>query len=362
MEIPNLQFTALLGLSAFVIFSCSKEPDVDIDRRELCTYRDTITAPPGFKLTLIDTLDFPVFVKYFQFVNDKVGYALASKKYNYLDVLKTVDGGYHWTDLQLNVDESALSMKFISADTGIISFHDATGCPSNCQNKCVILRTTDGGLNWTKHEIQNLKGSLSLIYPDGNGHVFALLFYSQHDYTFVRSDDAGISWDTFKISEPVFNDLQTFQIFQGKMYFGDSDGMLRVINTEGVLVNTMPIPKSANYDLEILNENQFIFSTFDSLVVTDDAFQTTRTIYKGYTELIGYSDIDHVVAILNKNFCPNDVWQSNDLLAFTNDGGQFWSESQLCTNMIISFVDSHRIEDGKYVVLIDKVVYELRME
>jgi len=122
------------------------------------------------------------------------------------------------------------------------------------------------------------------------------------------------------------------------------------------------IPSDFFHELKLISDSEMILSSNDSLVATNDGFQTTHTLYKEYSKIIGCTHTDNVVAILHKTYCPTDVVQSNDLIAFTENGGQAWTEGLLYTNLIYDVDASHQVEDGLYIILINRDIYELRRE
>lgn len=336
---------------------CDQDAIENFDRAALCTYRDSISAPPGYSIKFIDTLPKPVNTDFFLFLDDQLGFALARGKNSYVDVLKTTDGGYHWMDLKVDDKEYARSMAFITPDIGVISLHDVTGCPNQCKHLCTILRTTDGGLNWSKLQIQNFKGTIRYLATD-HEIFFGILSYD-NDETLVWSNNNGITWDTFPNLGISFEHVEDIQIFQDNIYV-NARGKVYVIDLQGQLLKVMSIPEDFNSDLKIISENEFILANFDSVMVTIDGFQSTRTIIKGFANLIGYSDLDYVVAVLNKSHCPTDTWQSNDLFAYSDDGGQTWTEGQLKTNLILEMRASHKVDEDRYIVLLNRSIYELR--
>lgn len=355
----RLFFSISISLLCICSWSgCEKDVLEEIDWSGLCAYRDSLSVPTGYTMEFIDTLPKPVNVKHFHFVDDQLGYALASGKYGYVDVLKTVDGGFHWTDLKVDFDNFPRSLAFISPDTGVLTLYDVTGCPNQCQNICSILRTTNGGFQWTKHHIPNFKGNIRHLSNDQNGHFFGVLYFENNE-TLVWSNDKGITWDTFPNFNATFEDVGDLQVFQDNIYVITTSNIF-VIDLLGQLIKTISIPPYFNNDLKIIDEDQFILSTNDSVIVTQDGFQSTRTILKERATIIGYTGVDHVIAIVNKSYCPSDVVQTNDLIAYTHDGGQTWTEGHLKTNLMFEIRSSIRVNDDHYLALLNRSIYELK--
>ena len=63
--------------------------------------------------------------------------------------------------------------------------------------------------------------------------------------------------------------------------------------------------------------------------------------------------------ILNKSYCPSDVYQSNDVIGFTDDGGINWIESSLTTNLTSNYSDGIVLTSDKNLILIKNSIYEL---
>ena len=185
--------TFILSLLAVItLLSChDKEENTLILPNEACDVKTDIHTPADYQINTIGTIGFNGSIEAFQFVNENVGYAVASKvSGSYVGVLKTVDGGNHWVNLDLTSSQYPISMVFKNENYGLISVQDVTGCPDNCLNKCVALKTDNGGATWQEIEYANLKGILYHLKYDQEGNLYASLFLDGHS-TLVKSADDG---------------------------------------------------------------------------------------------------------------------------------------------------------------------------
>jgi photosystem II stability/assembly factor-like uncharacterized protein len=121
-------------------------------------------------------------VKYFEFVNNSVGFMIMGDGSSYgEEILKTINGGDDWFKLNNPLLFRPFSLSFINQDTGWVSTHSG------------ILFTQDGGITW-----------LNLTY-----WVATDMKFLTHEIGFAvisgkacRSIDGGITWTLLDINSP----------------------------------------------------------------------------------------------------------------------------------------------------------------
>lgn len=357
----------LLIFGLIVLISCNKGEDEDlipVDQWiEVCTYRTKIMTPNGFEIDTIGQIDFKGSVQSFQFVDEKIGYAMLHNVVGgFVEVFKTIDGGKTWTDVNIGFNHHPIGMVFKDENLGIITVHDVTGCPSNCQNKCVILKTTNSGKNWEEKEIKELKGILYDPKFDSIGNLYAIL-NSDGESALMKSTDNGEKWDTLFSSEDVNFTLVTysFEIFEDEIYISGKDGKILIVNTSGDLLKTMEVGNNRNYEVEIVDKNNIIVVLSDKVLKTINGGETWETIYNNSARMIGFDSPEQGLMILQKSSCPTDVYQVNDLIASTNDGGFNWIESDETTTNLSAFTsNTQKVKNGSWYFMIDNKLLEIK--
>lgn len=346
--------------------SCDKDETLIEQFGVVCEYKTDIMSPNGFDIKTISEIDFNGSVQTFQFVNEQIGYVMLTNNVGgYVEVFKTIDGGETWTDMNIGIDQHPRGMIFKDESLGIISVHDVTGCPPpNCQNKCVILKTIDGGSNWEEKEIEELKGILYHPNFDSEGNLYALLTLD-NESTLMKSTDNGETWDSFFSSSELGFELLTYsyEIFEDEFYISGKDGKILVVGRNGQLQKTIEVSSSSIWDLEIVDEDNIIVVVSGEVIKSINGGETWETIYNGSARMIGFDSVDKGLMILEKSSCPTDVYQVNDLIASTNDGGQNWIEAEeTTTNLHVNFQNSQKTTNGNWYIMIGNKLLDIKEE
>ncbi len=340
----------------FLLGACNQEEIMTTEiPGEICEYKTAITSPDGYYINSVSEIDFNGSVQSFQFVNEAVGYAILGNNVGgHVEIFKTENGGETWSDLKIGLDKLPRSMIFKNENTGIITVHDITGCPPpNCQNRCVILKTIDGGITWEEKEITNLKGILYHPKFDEAGNLYATLSLN-NEYTLVKSSDDGETWEIFFDAPEVGFSLVTFsfEIFENELYISGQDGRILVVDLNGDLLNILDVGVSPIWDLEIIDRQQLIVVGSTSVVKTTNRGMTWQIIYPESARMIGFTTPEKGLMVLNKSFCPTDVYQANDLIGSTVDGGLSWQEAEETTsNLRINFQNSQKLNDNIWYLM-----------
>lgn len=355
-----MKFLTLFLIGSFAILSCQ----MNLYKLEVCDYKMDIQAPEGFDINPIGGIEFNGSVRGFQFVDASTGYALLNTSAgSYAEVFKTANGGHTWTHMPVGIKQHPRGLAFRNENFGIITVHDVTGCPPpNCQHKCVIIRTEDGGMNWEEVEFGNLKGILYYPKFDDQGNLYANLSFDDQS-VLMKSINSGESWDTlYKSTDPEFL-LTTFnfEIFNDKIYTPTKNGDILVIITNGELVKALKVNNSRVREIEILDENNLVIVVSGGVVKSTDGGVTWQSIYHDSARIIGFDTAENGLMLLEKSYCPTDVYQVNDLIAFTNDGGTTWNEAEeTTTNLSSNFTNSQEMAVGVWYFMIDNDLFEIR--
>jgi len=363
-KVMNKIFLILLVI--IMVVSCDKDETLIEQFGEVCEHKTDIMSPIGFDIISISEIDFNGSVQSFQFVNEQTGYAMLNNNIGgYVEVFKTIDGGETWTDMNIGIDQHPIGMIFKDENFGIITVHDVTGCPPpNCQNKCVILKTVNGGSNWEEIEIEELKGILYHPKFDSEGNLYANLNLD-NESTLMKSADNGETWDTlFSSSELGFSFVTySYEIFEDEIYISGRDGKILVVDTNGNLLKTIEISSSTIWDVEIIDKNNIIVVMSSEVIKSINGGDTWETIYSESARMIGFDSVDKGLMLLEKSGCPTDVYQVNDLIASTNNGGLNWTEAdETTTNLRINFSNSQTMSNGNWYMMIGNKLLEIKEE
>jgi hypothetical protein len=361
-----LRAAGALLLVAIVATSCKKDNEDPNPQDPLCEVRDTLSAPTGFTLEKLGTIP----TEYaggmaLEMIDQNVGYAVDGVfPGNQVGVFKTTDGARNWTRLNTGSAYNPISMHFKNASTGVVSVHDLTGCPNRCEDRCVLLRTTDGGETWESITVSNLKGRMHHLQSDASGRLFGFVNLSGSNGVVVYSDDDAATWDTLYASPDIeFISIRfSFSVAGDRLYVATKNGVLHVIDRDGVLLETIETGQSPINTLHVFDENTLLVSSYSRVTRTFNRGATWEVFYEGINATIDFPSADIGLMVRNNSFCPTDIVQSNDVLAYTTDGGLTWKESDERTNLAIGFRAMYRLAPDDYLLLIDGAVYRLKAQ
>ncbi len=356
----------LTGFVLIILVSCNKDETLIEEFGEVCEYKTDILSPIGYEINNLGEIDFNGSVRSFQFVNEQTGFAMLGNNVGgYVEMFKTTNGGDTWTDLNIGIDQHPIGMVFKDENIGIITVHDVTGCPPpNCQNKCVILKTLDGGISWEEKEIEELKGILHHPQFDSEGNLYALLTLD-NEPTLMKSIDNGETWDSFFSSSEIGFELVTFsyKIFEDNFYISGKDGKIIVVGSKADLLKTIEIGSSTIWDLEIIDENNIIVVVSGKVIKSIDGGENWTTINNESARMIGFDSPEKGLMLLQKSFCPTDVYQVNDLIGSTTDGGINWIEAhETTTNLRADFQNSQKMAIGNWYIMIGNKLLDIKEE
>ena len=367
---------SIVSLIFMLICSCQQSEDEVLgddmqlsQAIDVCEFRREIIPPEGYDVIEVSSIDFDGSIRELHFVNDQLGYALATNNVGgYVDVFKTENGGESWHNLAVDYDNQPINIEFKDENVGFISVHDVTGCPPpNCLNKTVVLKTQDGGTTWSRLVYENLKGSLYHLTYDEKGNLYAATFLldeqGNEQVSIVVSEDDGESWKVLYDSPELSFRLVTFSftLFGDQIYASGRNGKIVVIDKDGTYLETLQTPFDNIRDLEIVDNSTFIVAADEALRSTDGGKSWT-TIYPESARIIGFTSADEGLMLFRKSVCPTDVYQVNDVIAATGDGGASWREGPKVTNLRASFVNSEKISDGTYRVMIGKRLFNFKAD
>jgi photosystem II stability/assembly factor-like uncharacterized protein len=129
------------------------------------------------------------------FVDANTGFAvggnLDKENYTLTDcILKTTDGGLHWTTKTNGLNTSYNSVFFVDANTGYVAGY-------NVHNNAVLMKTTDGGENWVSKNsgISDSPELYAVYFPSANiGYAVGRTGGYNYSGVIYKTVDGGNNW------------------------------------------------------------------------------------------------------------------------------------------------------------------------
>jgi len=317
-------FLLLIGIN--LLLSCQKDNLFNED----CQLETEVTVPEGFEINSINTISGEVHFKEIQFINDKVGYILgASDIGGYTEIFKTNDIGNIWTDLDLSLNKTPINMFFINEDTGFVSYYGLKGN---------LYKTIDGGSRWNEKSYQNLNGNLYHIQKDRENNLYAILSDSETFTVLVKSIDNAESWQIINDSKEFdFRYITfSFKLFEDKIYISGKNNKIIVTDLNGNQIQVIHTGQPYIWDFDVIDYSRLVLVGSDKVIKSSDGGLNWSTICDKRAKIIDFENSESGLFIYSKSNCPVDYRHSNGVIAYTNDEGKSWIESQESTNIITS--------------------------
>lgn len=362
------KFFLFLALSVLFV-SCSKEERVIEDTP---SYGRDIVPPVGFEINMISDLEPFGRPISFQFFGEQTGYTLYSTDIGgFANVRKTIDRGEEWRSTGVRNRVFPSGMAFADENFGVVTGYQLD-CPSGspCKRSAVILRTENGATDWELITIEELEGEL--LYPkfDDEGNLYANFLFNDLQSKLMKSTDNGDTWEVLldtlglRFNSYANNIRHEYEIIQDYIYVVGEQGRIFVVNTNGDLIETLSIPNSQITKLHAIDKNHLIASVQDQalsrLVRSNDGGQTWEMIYDNPGLPIGFDSPEKGLLILGSG-PPSPI--SSDLVASTNDGGQTWIKAEReSLNLLNTFAGSQKIENGRWLFIVNNELVEIKEE
>ena len=336
------------------ILSCQKDSGIQPNQPDgTCIVNNVLAAPDGFEINLLSTVSLSGSLKEIQFVDENTAYLLGTNNLGgYAEAFHSTNGGIDWIDLKIQNRKNPINMFFPDKNIGFITHYGPNGN---------LLKTTDGGLNWTEYSYPNLNGVLYHIQKDQNNNLYAILFSTYSGVSLVKSADLAESWQVINDSPELSFSLITFsfRLYEDRLYIGGKNGTLIVTDLDGKQLKVLQHGIPRIWDLEVIDHDNLVLAGSSKTLKTSDGGANWLEIYNKSARVIGFSDPEKGIMILNKSYCPGDVYQSNAVFASTENGGVSWKESAQITNLNIRYSDSSIQTGERYIVIIGNGLYEL---
>jgi photosystem II stability/assembly factor-like uncharacterized protein len=350
------------------IFNCRKNGELFPYLQDtVCQANDTVKSPKGYSLTQLAQIEYKGSFNNLTFFDENTGFLYGNNIFgSYPDVFKTEDGGKTWKNLNINISEIPISIAFKNKDLGFISIHDSKGCPSNCQNRCLLMITEDGGKTWKKNEYPDYKGQLHHIQFDEKGNLYAALSSYENSIQtlkMLKSINDGKSWNVLYES-PIINFTSiyfSFLLRKEVLYIAGKLGKIIKIDTKGNFLETIETGQKYIQPLTVIDENTYVMDGFDGLIKSIDGGKTWKQITTKNTKILNFKSSDNGLVVMNEGYCGQyDAPNSIDVIAYTKDGGLTWIKSEEIRDVIYNYADSYKMVDGRLIVVIGLKVFEIK--
>jgi photosystem II stability/assembly factor-like uncharacterized protein len=312
----NLIYISLIGL--FLITSCKKD-DIITNGATLPFENNNI------KIVLVTT-SAPLSIRDIYFFNASTGFAVSNDG----KIYKTTNNGITWDLKYTNpiVNQPFFQILFTDANVGyVVGGSNSCGGTGCVPPGGLILKTTDGGNNWTKILQASSFEEFVSISSSSSGDLFAISNGTKG--RIYKSTNDGIDWTTI--------DSLNFNLH--KIFFADNFGYCSGMNGKVIRSSdngttwTLNTTFTANYatDIKFINGNGFCIA--DNQVVyktTDNGNNWTQSLY--------HQSSSFVLNPLTANSClvfgasaysGGDFGTWSGKIIQTTTAGNNWTETEL---------------------------------
>jgi photosystem II stability/assembly factor-like uncharacterized protein len=247
------------------------------------------------------------------FPSENVGYVVGGSittGNQFGDILKTTDGGLSWTKLPIDPGYRTYSVFFLDENTGYVGERGPTG----------LYKTTDGGQNWT--QLNTGTGTATNIIYDIKffNENLGLAMYSSGQV--ARTTDGGSTWSAVSAGWGSAAGYDIFFADSLTVYICGGGGRISKSINAGASFSQLPSLGTATlYSMHFFDTNNGyvvasggrIYQTTDGISFTEILNPLTTTLYK-------------------INFVDNNIgWigASGGDLYYTEDGGVNWTQSNI---------------------------------
>lgn len=256
------------------------------------------------------------------FVDQNIGYAISKFR-----IFKTINGGLDWVCLNYPETNSLQNLCFLNKDTGFV----VGGNPL----LNIILKTTDGGNNWTLTSDSSGSYLCSIYFVDSNVGYTGGRFG-----TFFKTTDCGLTWEKIVIGNYWIRNIFFTDEYNGYASVGNN----YIIKTSdgGLSWSQQQIaPSGACMDIFFLNQNiGYCCNNEPAVYKTTDAGSTWLKISEHIDQAWVQSSLTKIY-FFNENI---GLLVNSGVICKTFDGGQNWFKQ--ATNVKIGINDFTFIDEN----------------
>lgn len=225
------------------------------------------------------------------------------------DILKTTDGGITWTKLAFDPGYRVYSVFFMNENVGYIGVQGPTG----------VYKTTDGGQNWVP--LNTNTGVASSIIYDIKFFDENLGFAMYSGGQVARTTDGGSTWSPISAGWGNAAGYEIFVVNSSVIYICGAGGRVSKSTNGGLTFSQLPSLGTATlYGLHFFDENNGFIAASGGRV-----FKTTNGL--NFTEFfLPVNSIMYTIRFVNNNI----GWVGGaGFLYYTEDGGDTWVQSDI---------------------------------
>lgn len=269
------------------------------------------------------------FLSSVDFVDANTGYAVGGAG----TILKTTDGGENWTILDPGIMASFKSVDFIDANTGY-----AAGNHSTYGIK--ILKTTDGGISWIPHlsSPQDERGWLNSIYfiDANNGFAVGSTLLEEGSPgagLILKTTDGGTNWiymdveDSEELQSVYFTDINTGFVLSGGSIHSASAKLFKTVDGGLNWTNLFTDLNNRYYSMCFPDSvTGYIVGSKGGILKSIDGGENWSALSSGTTAYL--SSVDFVDAntgyAVGNDYSAGSGYGYPDVILKTTNGGLDW--------------------------------------
>ncbi|MCH8903524.1 MAG: hypothetical protein IIA45_06385 [Bacteroidetes bacterium] len=270
------------------------------------------------------------------FIHEDLGFLISRDSH----IIKVVDNGKHWIMQASYSDYKLRSVFFLDENIGFVAGHkpvDYTQLDST--NQFILLKTTDGGVNWVQYYVPFMIRSLQFL-DQMLGYAIIQHWHGTPRTYVAKTTDGGLTWQ--EIHGADYNSVPSLHFsspnrgivtdIDGKVYKtenqGDDWSMIVESGTGAYLSNVYFLDKNIGF----VRSRHNLYKTIDggvNWIILDNPFSER--------ELMDFSDRNNGLAIKDSLTYDVNYFEFEGAFIFsTNNGGESWKKSKLLRDLHIT--------------------------
>jgi hypothetical protein len=325
------QYFFILTIAFFIFESCGK------DKNEI----KSTSNLNGWEITKVK-YEIDLSPRDLFFINSKIGFTVGC----YGKILKTVDSGKIWQELNSGTSYNLYSVFFINADTGYVS-----GGLSECQNYnpfigSLLLKTTNGGETWTQKVFEDYTSIYCLQFFNKNNGLSIIHTQdipNSRDYYIAKTENGGDSWEFIDLAiKPTYN---KFYCIDNVVFIaGENQKIFKSVDwgNNWEIINT-PIPAWNDVrNIYFYNEMIGFIDGVTDIYKTTDGGTSWKTVdfpFSSFGVLHFYDENEGFNIETVSEYAGGDFPTFKGSQSYqTYNGGVSWNKSDLNDSLYLGFV------------------------
>ncbi len=252
-------------------------------------------------------------------------------------ILRTIDGGANWTEQASPAAWPLRDVSFTSTTTGTAVGDDST-----------IIHTTDGGITWRSQSTGGIGiYATGVCFIDSSHGTVVGWPYSGGPGIVLQTSDAGMTWISRATGTMFPLNSVSFSNSRNGMIVGELGIMYRTSDSGSTWINLSPGTRADLQAVSLVNSTTgfvvtrdgTIFRTVDGGVSWNPVFGRQSSWFHGVCVV----DAMHCVAVGWEYQGPQG-WTMNGIVVRTTDGGMSWKDNLILSDTLfnaVHFADSN---------------------